>query len=114
VPPQPLPRARQLEIDAALRKLQQRAADKDKSIDVAVAEVGQDPSRAAQVLAIYCQGALGNLTPLLDALEEGLPELRWAAVLALQHFIARQPGKDVEAFEQLKARKGYTEAQAER
>jgi hypothetical protein len=113
-PVRPPSRERQLEAEAALNKLQKRAAEKNKSIEVAVAEVAQDPTRAARVLAVYCEGALGDLPPLLDALEDGQPEVRLAAVYALQHFSARQPGNDGQVFQQLQDRKGYTEGQAER
>ncbi len=112
-PFRPLPRERVQEIDAALRKLRDRAAEAGKPIELAIAEVAQDPSRAAKVLTTLSQGALGLLPPLLDALEDtGMPELRQAAVYALQHFIARRPENDQRVFEDLQSRKGYTEAQA--
>jgi hypothetical protein len=114
VPSPPLPRERQQEIDTALRKLAQRAGEAGKSIEVAIAEMSQEASPTAKVLAILSQGALGDLPPLLDALEENSSDLRLAADLALQHFIARQPVNDLRVYEQLQGRKGYTEPQAER
>src|SRR5262249_31197292 len=112
-PPRPPVRERMQEIDAALRKFRDRAATPGKPIELAVAELAQDTSRAAQVLATLSEGALGLLSPLLDALEDpGLPELRQAAVYALQHFIARRPENDVRVFEELQNRKSYAEGQA--
>jgi hypothetical protein len=114
VPPRPLPIDRQREIDAALRNLRQRAAAPGKPIDLAVAEVAEDSSRSAQVLATLCQGALGLLPPLLDALEAPrAADVRLSAAYALQQYAARQPGNDGKVFAALQARKGYGEPQAE-
>jgi hypothetical protein len=104
---------RQLEIAAAQKKLVTRMGTKDKPIDLAVAEVAQDTTRAAKVLGALCEGALGQLTPLFDQLEEPQwPEVRQAAAIAVAHFIAGQPSNDKQVFDQLQAGKGYSERQA--
>jgi hypothetical protein len=109
--PAKLSRERVQEIEAAQRKLVQRMAQKDKSIDVAVAEVSQDPSRAAKVLAALCWGTIGRLPPLVDDLgEPQFPELRQAAAAALAQFVARQPGNDQQVYDQLLP--GYGKNQA--
>jgi hypothetical protein len=111
--PPKLPRERAQEIEAAQKKLVQRVGTKDKPIDLAVAEVAQDQSRAAKVLGVLCQGALGQVTPLLDALDDPQsPEARQAAAAAVVHFIARRPGNDTPVAEQL-SRKGYGQRQQE-
>jgi hypothetical protein len=106
------PPDRQRDIDAAQQKLRQRIGEKNKPIDLAIAEVAQDPARAAKVLATLCRAELGPLTPLLDDLvEPQFPEVRQAAAIALAHYIARQPGADQKLFEQLKS--GYGDRQSE-
>jgi len=96
-----LPRERQQEIELAQKKFVQRAGEKNKPINIAVAELGQDANRAARTLATLCDGALGLLPQLVDDLNEPQSaEVRIAAAAALAHFIARQPGNDVAAFEQ--------------
>jgi hypothetical protein len=105
---------RQQEIKAAQQKLVTRIGTKDKPIDLAVAEVAQDSARAAKVLGALCQGTLGQLTPLLDQLEEPQsPEVRQAAALAIAHFIADRSSNDKQLFDQLQANKGCSERQAE-
>jgi hypothetical protein len=112
--PGKLTRDRQLEIEVAQKKLVQRIGEKGKPIDLALAEIAQDTSRAARVLAVLGQGALGLLPPLLDALEEPqFPDARAAAAAALSHFAARQPGADQQVYDQLQARRGYPDRQAE-
>ncbi len=109
--PARLSRERVQEIEAAQRKLVERMAQKDKPIDVAVAEVSQDPSRAAKSLAALCWGTLGRLPPLVDDLgDPQFPELRQAAAAALAQFVARQPGNDRQVYDQLLP--GYGKNQA--
>ncbi|HEY1379678.1 MAG TPA: hypothetical protein VGF55_22940 [Gemmataceae bacterium] len=118
-PSRPLPRDRQVDIEAAQRKLVQRLADRGVPIDLAVAEIAQDDKRAAKVLGVLSQGALNQgtpdrLTPLLDGLEDPqLPDVRQAAAVALAHYVARRPGNDVQVFNQLQARRNYAGPQAD-
>ncbi len=112
--PAKIPRDRQVELDAAQKKLVQRIGEKGKPIDLALAEIAQDTSRAARVLAVLGQGAIGLLPPLLDALEDPqFPDARAAAAAALAHFDARQPSADQQIYDQLQARRAYTGPQAE-
>jgi hypothetical protein len=98
-----LPRERQQEVEAAQKKFVQRAGEKSKPINLAVAELGQDTNRSAQTLATLCLGSLGLLPQLIDNLNEPQsPDVRLAAAAALAHFIARQVGNDATAFEQLR------------
>lgn len=109
-----LSRQRQSEIEDAQKKLLQRISTKDKSADLAIAELFQDGSRAAKVLSVFSQSAMGALPPLLDALEEPqFPEVRLAAAIALAQLAARQPASDQQIFEQLQGRKAYGERQLE-
>jgi hypothetical protein len=111
--PAKLPRDRQLEIEAAQKKLVQRVGEKDKAINLALAEVAQDANRASKVLGVLGQGAIGQTGQVLDALEEPqFPEARAAAAAALVHFSARQPDADQKVFDLLQSRKGYTLLQA--
>jgi hypothetical protein len=108
----PADRAR--EYAAAQKSLGQRLADKNKSVDLALAELADEPARSSKVLAAYCQGALGNLPPLVDALEDpGLNDLRVAAAVGLQHQIAREPGTGQTVLELLQEKKAYGDRQAE-
>jgi hypothetical protein len=98
-----LPPERQRDIEAAQKKFVARAGEKNKPINIAIAELGQDSSRAARTLATLCNGSLGLMTQLVDDLNEPQsPDVRLAAAAALAHFIARQPGNDAAAFEQLR------------
>jgi hypothetical protein len=93
--PAKLSRDRQREIEAAQLKLIQRVSERSKPVDLAVAEIAQDPSRSAKVLAALCQGTLGLVTPLMDELvDPQFPELRQAAAVALTHLAARGPQDD--------------------
>jgi hypothetical protein len=113
-----LPRDRQQDIEAAQKKLVQRVGEKNKSIELAVAEVAQDepgkpPSRAARVLATVCRGTLGQLTPVLDDVTElQFPDVRQAAAAALAAFAARQPGNDQKLYGELKKAYGDRADQA--
>jgi hypothetical protein len=112
--PAKLTRERQTEIEAAQKKLVQRIGEKGKSVDLALAEIAQDASRAARALAVLGQGAVGRMPSLLDALEEPqFPDARAAAAAALAQFAARQPGNDQQVYELLLARRGYADRQAE-
>jgi hypothetical protein len=98
-----LPRERQQEIEAAQKKFVQRAGEKSKPINLAVAELGQDPNRAARTLATLSLGSLGLLPQLVDDLNEPQSaDVRLAAAAALAHYIARQVGNDATAFEQFR------------
>ncbi|HEX4591375.1 MAG TPA: hypothetical protein VH120_15680, partial [Gemmataceae bacterium] len=100
--PTRLPRERQQEIEAAQRRLAQRIGEKDKLIDVAIAETSQEPNRASKALAALCLGTLGRVSQLLDDLgEPQFPEMRQAAAAALAQFAARQPGNDQQVYDQL-------------
>jgi hypothetical protein len=113
-PPRAPSRDRQLEIDSALRNLLSRIATPNKPVDLAVGELAAGGSRTGKALAVLASGALGSWPPLLDALEDAQePDLRLAAALALQSLVARRPELDVQVFEQLQAKLGYSERQAE-
>jgi hypothetical protein len=112
--PAKLSRERQREIDIAQQKLVQRVGERNKPVDLAVAEIAQDPSRATKALAALSQGALGLVSPLLDELvEPQFPELRQAAAVALAHFAARSPANDQLLGEQLQKAYGALAEQAE-
>lgn len=107
-------RDRQFEIDSALRNLLARAATPNKPIELAIAELADTDLRANKVLAVLAAGALGSWPQILDALEDDkVPELRQAAVQAIQSLIARDPGSDMQVFDQLQAKLGYSDRLAE-
>jgi hypothetical protein len=113
-PVRPLPVEKARQIEAAQRKLNQRLGDEGKSVELALAEMADDPAASSKVLGAYCQGALDMLPPLIDDLEDpGIHELRLAAIYSLQRYIARAPENGVKTFNLLQEKKGYSEQQAE-
>jgi hypothetical protein len=113
-PARPLPVEKTRQIEAAQKKLSQRLSDEGKSVELALAEMAEDPAAPSKVLGAYCQGALDMLPPLIDDLEDpGIHELRLAAIYSLQRYIARAPGNDLKTFKLLQEKKGYSEQQAE-
>src|SRR5262245_11012658 len=113
-PARPLPVEKARQIEAAQRKLIQRLGDEGKSVELALAEMADDPAAPSKVLGAYCQGALDMLPPLIDDLEDpGIHELRLAAVYSLQRYIARAPENDLKTFSLLQEKKGYSDTQAE-
>jgi hypothetical protein len=113
-PLRPLTRERQQDIDAALKNLMTRIATPNKPVDLAIAEVADAGTPVGKSLAVLAAGALEAWQPVLDALEDGQsPELRQAAALALQELIARRPEFDTHVYEQLQAKLGYLERQAD-
>jgi hypothetical protein len=113
-PIRPMPRERQQEIETALRSLMTRIATPNKPVDLAIAEIADAGTPVGKSLAVLAAGALCACPPVLDALEDGQsPELRQTAALALQELIARRPEFDTQVYEQLQAKLGYLERQAD-
>lgn len=113
-PARAVSRDRQFEIDSALRSLLARAAAPNKPIELAIAELAEGDSRTGKVLAVLCAGALGAWPQMLDAFEDDKnPELRLAAAQAIQSLIARDPTADMQIFDQLQAKLGYSDRAAE-
>ena len=111
---EPPSRDRQQEIEAALRNLAARIATPNKPVELAVGELADGTGRSGRVLAVLASGALGSLPPLLDALEDGQnPEVRQAAAMALETLVARKPEFDVQVYDQLQAKLGYSVAQGD-
>ncbi len=74
-------------------------------------EAADPPDRA---LAVYAAGALGELTPLVDALGNPRhPDVRAAAIPVLQHWLGESPRHLPELYRHLRERRGYTSNQAE-
>jgi hypothetical protein len=113
-PARPLSVEKSRQIEAAQRRLVQRLGDEGKSVELALAEMADDPAAPSKVLGAYCQSALDMLPPLIDDLEDpGIHELRLAAIYSLQRYIARAPENDLKTFSLLQEKKGYSDQQAE-
>lgn len=109
-PEKRLPRDRIPELELARKALASKAHEPGKSIETVLSEMEQHARGSHKMIGILGDGALGNLTRLVDLFEEpapGLVEQRRAVAAALQGYIAREPGNDVKLFDELRTRKDY-------
>lgn len=102
-----------VEWDNLLKALPRQLGDGRKDLQVGVSELAYDRSPFGRRLGLYCHGALDDLKPLLDALEDSSnSEARIGAVNALAQWLGRELGNDQKLFDALVSQRGFTEAQA--
>lgn len=107
-------RERAADIDAAARRLGPKLGEKNKAIELVLAELSQDRDRGSRTLAVYGLAALDMLPQLLEALDEAAArDIRAAAMAALQHWVCRGPENAPRLYEHLVKRKGFSAKQAE-
>jgi hypothetical protein len=84
-----------------------------KNIDVAIAEAKNFPDPSSRVLALRCQGAMGNFSGLLDCLaDDKHPDVRTVAIEELRHLLGlSRPNGD--RLRQALKQKGYSDGQAQ-
>ena len=83
-----------------------------KAVDVVLAEGLKAPEFAARRLACCCLGALDELSPLLEALEqEPAPDLRFTATEVLRNWIAAGRDHDYKLYDLLKTKYRAFEAE---
>jgi serine/threonine protein kinase len=84
------------EMTTALKNLQVRLSDKRKMIDVALHESLEKQENASRKLAVYCLGAIDDLTKVVEVLGDENPE-HWidrdAATWALRRWVSRGAGQ---------------------
>lgn len=103
------------EMDGLVKRLPKLLGDPKKDLKLSVSELAYDRSPLGRRLGLYCEAALDNLPPLIDALEDQAnPESRSGAVIALQHWLLRSPDHSAKLQEGLITRKGMSNAQASR
>jgi hypothetical protein len=96
----------------ALEGLAKRLVAKD-SVDVALAEMMKDPDSASRTLALRCLGAMGELSKLLDALNDDRhPDVAVIGRQELLHFLGLSAKNDGKLIKLLKE-KNYSEGQAQ-
>jgi len=99
-------------MQSALEGLTKRLIAKD-SVDVAIAELMKDPDPPSRTLALRCLGAMGELSKLLDALNDDRhPDVAVIGRQELLHFLGLSPKNDEKLVKLLK-QKNYSEGQAQ-
>ncbi len=106
-------------VDARVRSEPLRARDDlhkhllDKAVDVALAESLKAPDPALRRLACCSLGALDELSPLLEQLEqEAAPDLRGVAVVVLRNWIAVGRDHEYKVYDLLKTKYRSVEAES--
>lgn len=103
------------EMDALLKRAPKLLGDDKKDLRLAVSELAYERPSLGRRLASYCQAALDDLPPLIDALEDQVSsDSRQGAVTALSHWLTRSPDQAAKLQDGLVTRKGMTNAQANR
>jgi hypothetical protein len=96
----------------ALEALTKRLIAKD-SVDVAIAEMLKDADAPSRTLALRCLGAMGELSPLVDSLNNDRhPDVAIVGRQELLHFLGLSPKNDARLLSVLK-QKNYSEGQAQ-
>ena len=98
------------EMSIALEELSKHLGT--KPIDVALAEMRKDSKGTALILSVLCMGATDDLPDLIECLQDERPDVRWAAVYTLGHWIGRNARQDRKLYQSLHVKNGYTEVQA--
>lgn len=109
---QPMPNTPQAkETSIALEDLGKHVVS--QPVDVALTEMRKDGRGSTLVLSVLCLGAIDDLPDLVDCLQDERPEVRWAAVYTLGHWIGRKAGQDLKLYNALHEKNGYSVVQAE-
>jgi hypothetical protein len=99
-------------MQSALEGLAKRLIAKD-SVDVAIAEMMKDADLPSRTLALRCLGAMGELSKLLDALNDDRhPDVADVGRRELLHFLGVSSKSDAKLIKLLKE-KNYSEGQAQ-
>jgi hypothetical protein len=86
---------------------------KDDQVEATLAEALQSPEVSMRILAVRCHGAIGDLSPLLDALvNKKHPEVRDIAVEELRHWIGQNRDNGQRLHDTL-AKKKYSSKEAD-
>lgn len=87
--------------------------DASKLVNVAIAEVFQDRSRAQRRFGVFCLAAMDDFD-ILDKLEDPTnPDQRQAAMLAIHHWLGRSADRAGNLFNELIKQRHFSEAEAE-
>lgn len=101
------------ELAAAVQELAARFNQKDTAVAKVLDEFRQDANLGRRMLAIYCIGAIDDLSRLVDSLEDKRPDVRQMAIQVLRHWIGVSGERDLELYKFLHQKKGYSEQQAD-
>jgi hypothetical protein len=103
------------DMDALVKRLPKLLNDPKKDLKLAVSELAYERSPLARRLSLFCQAALDDIPPLLDALEDQAnPDARMNAVFALNLWLQRGSDHPAKLQDMLVTRRGLTAMQAER
>jgi hypothetical protein len=109
--PEDMPGSR--ELVAAVQELALRFKAKDAPVAAVLNEFLKDANQGRRVLAIYCLGAIDDLPLLVDCLEDRRIDVRQMTIQTLRHWIGVSGPRDLQLYNLLHDRKGYSEHQAE-
>jgi hypothetical protein len=96
----------------ALEKLSTDLSGKE-NVSTFLTATLSDRDIPTEMLAVFCIGAIDQLSALLDALADDKEEIRYTAHFVLQRWISRGPEQEPMLKRMLVDKKGYTEDQAE-
>lgn len=99
------------EMSVALENLSKQLGT--NPIDVTLTEMSKDAKGAGAILSVLCLGATDDLPDLIERLGDERPEIRWAAVYTLTHWIGRNAEQDQKLYQTLGEKNGYSVVQAE-
>src|SRR5262249_37757699 len=99
-------------MSAALTDLGNRLAN--KAVEVALAETLKDNKVANRILAIRCLAAVDNIGQLMDIVGNDPDAVnRYFATVALRRWLGQKPAHELQLYQALQKKMGYTALQAE-
>jgi hypothetical protein len=109
--PEQIAQPRAKELKAVVERLRARLGE--KPADQLLTEALHSTDADERHVAVYAMAALDYLPYLVDALSDPKHEdTRDVAIIALRHWIGREPGQDLRLYHYLVQSKGYSENQA--
>jgi hypothetical protein len=98
---------------AAVKRLPALLSEAGKDLGVAVSELASDRTPFSRRMSLYCQAALDDMSIILDAFDDQLPEVRAAAATSLHHWLGRDREHAAKLAATLVSQKGFSEAEAD-
>jgi hypothetical protein len=105
-----------LELKAQARKALEKLSTElsgNANVQTLLTATLNDRESTTQILAVFCIGAIDQLSALLDRLADDKKEVRETAYYVLLRWISRGPAQEPTLKRMLIEKKGYTEEQAE-